>query len=114
MLKKGSTEGDILKVVNRDSQLNLNIETKTFNKGENELVDKNWTSGISADIISEKDNKVVIVNVKKIEKNAPKSLEEARGAVISDYQTYLEKQWIEELKAKYSVNIDKRVLAEVK
>ena len=114
MLKKGSTEADILKVVNKDSQLNLNIETKTFNKGENELVDKNWTSGISADNISEKNNKVVIVNVKKIEKNAPKSLEEARGAVISDYQTYLEKQWIEELKAKYSVNIDKRVLAEVK
>jgi len=114
MLKKGNSEADILKVVNKDSQLNLNVETKIVNKGENELVDKNWMAGISADIASEKDNKIVIINVKKIEKNAVKTLEEARGTVISDYQNYLEKQWIEELKKKYTVSINNNVLAEVK
>jgi peptidyl-prolyl cis-trans isomerase SurA len=114
MLKKGNTESEILKIINKDSQLNLNAETKIFNKGENEWVDKNWVAGISNDIVLEKDHKVVIVNVKKIEKNAQKSLEDARGAVISDYQNYLEKQWIEELKQKYTVSINQQVLSEVK
>ncbi|HEY3403055.1 MAG TPA: peptidylprolyl isomerase [Ohtaekwangia sp.] len=34
------------------------------------------------------------------------SFEEARPAVISDYQTYLEKSWIAELKKKYPVKIN--------
>jgi peptidyl-prolyl cis-trans isomerase SurA len=114
MLKKGASQAEILKVINKDSQLNLSVENKNFNKGENEWADKNWMVGISDDITSEKDNKIVLINVKKIEQNAIKSLEEARGTVISDYQNYLEKQWIDELKKKYTVSIDKQVLAEVK
>jgi peptidyl-prolyl cis-trans isomerase SurA len=31
--------------------------------------------------------------------------------VINDYQAYLEDQWITELKKKYPVNIDEKVLA---
>lgn len=40
----------------------------------------------------------------------PKSLKEARGLVTSDYQSYLEKEWIKELRAKYPVTVNEQVV----
>jgi peptidyl-prolyl cis-trans isomerase SurA len=42
-----------------------------------------------------------------------KRLEEVRGVVISDYQKYLESNWIEQLKKDYPVVINEAVKAEV-
>ena len=42
-----------------------------------------------------------------------KTLTEAKGAVISDYQTELEKQWIASLKKKYPVKLNEKVWKEV-
>lgn len=44
----------------------------------------------------------------------PETLADVRGQVTSDYQDVLEKRWVEELKAKYPVVIDKKVLKKVK
>ena len=44
----------------------------------------------------------------------PKSYQDSKGLVTADYQTYLEKEWIESLKKKYAVTIDKSVLATIK
>lgn len=114
LMKKKKTEKDILAVVNKDSQLNLQVETRVFNKGENEFVDKNWNPGTSADIKSEKDKKTVIVVTTKLLKPEPKSYVDSKGMVTADYQNYLEKEWIASLKAKYPVTIDKAVLATIK
>ena len=40
----------------------------------------------------------------------PKKLSEIKGKVISDYQNYLEKKWLDELRNKYSVTINNDVL----
>ena len=114
LMKKKKTEKEITDAVNKDSQLNLQVETKVFNKGENEFVDKNWNPGTSADIKSEKDKKTIIVVTNKLLKPEPKTYQDAKGMVTADYQTYLEKNWIASLKSKYPVNIDKTVLATVK
>lgn len=113
LMKKKKSEKDILALVNKDSQLNLQVETKIFNKGENEYVDKNWNPGTSADIKS-KDNKILIVITNKLLKPEPKSYLDSKGMVTADYQTQLEKEWIESLKKKYPVSIDKSVLASIK
>ena len=44
----------------------------------------------------------------------PQEASDVRGAVIADYQTYLENKWIEELKAKHKYKINKKVLKNVK
>ncbi|NTW32702.1 MAG: hypothetical protein HGB12_08775 [Bacteroidetes bacterium] len=43
-----------------------------------------------------------------------KSLTEARGLITSDYQAYLEKEWISNLKKKYPVEINKSVFETIK
>jgi peptidyl-prolyl cis-trans isomerase SurA len=57
---------------------------------------------------------VVIVNVKAIVPETPKKLSETRGIVTSEYQNYLEQQWINELRSKYKFDIKKDVLYSVK
>ncbi|MGZ4034220.1 MAG: peptidylprolyl isomerase, partial [Bacteroidia bacterium] len=114
LMKKKKTEKEILAVINKDSQLNLQVESRIFNKGENEFVDKNWNPGTSADLPSEKDKKTIIVVTNKLLKPEPKSYMDSKGMVTADYQNYLEKEWISSLKAKYPVTIDKAVLATVK
>lgn len=113
-LTDNKTEKDILADINKDSQLNLQVETRLFSKTDNEFVDKNWKAGISADMASEKDKKVVIVAVNKILPAGQKSYADSKGMVTADYQNYLEKQWLDQLKKKYSVTIDKNVLATIK
>ena len=39
-----------------------------------------------------------------------KELSETKGKVISDYQDFLEKQWLDELKEKYQVRANTQVL----
>ena len=44
----------------------------------------------------------------------PQEVADVRGQVTSDYQDVLEQKWIEELKAKYPVTVNKKVLKQVK
>jgi len=114
LLLKKKTEKEILEELNKDSQLNLSVETRVFNKGENEFLDKSWNPGTSADLLDDKNKKVVIVVVDKLLAPTPKAYLDSKGLVTADYQTYLEKEWIESLKKKYAVQIDKTVLATIK
>ena len=114
LMKKKKTEKEILTEINKNSQLNLQVETRLFNKGENEFVDKNWNPGTSMDMKSEKDKKIVIVVTNKLLKPEPKSFQDSKGMVTADYQNYLEKAWVDSLKEKYPVTIDKNVLSSVK
>lgn len=40
----------------------------------------------------------------------PKTLEEARGYIIADYQDHLEKEWVKELTAAYDIKVHEEVL----
>jgi peptidyl-prolyl cis-trans isomerase SurA len=112
LLKAGKDEKTILATLNKDSQLNVTADHKTWNKGENAMVDANWKAGVSAD--QAKDGRVIIVSTSKITPPSPKSLQEARGVITSDYQGQLEKEWVESLKQKYPVVINREVLKQVK
>lgn len=111
MLKKKKTQKEILDAINKDSQLNLQIESKAFLAKENDLVDANWNPGISPDKTI--DGKVVFVEVKKLLKPEPKEFNESKGLVTADYQNFLEKEWIESLRKQYPVVVNKEVLSTV-
>ena len=46
--------------------------------------------------------------------NGPDSFTDVRGAVVTDYQDYLENEWIKELNEKYAVKINNDVLFTIK
>ncbi|MGI8893412.1 MAG: peptidylprolyl isomerase [Bacteroidia bacterium] len=107
--KKGMTREELLKQINSDSQLKLTIREGKYSKGENDIIDKiAWQKGLSNDINQE--GSMVFVDVKEVLPAQPKKLEESRGLVTSDYQSQLEKQWIQSLKNRYSVEVNQEVL----
>jgi peptidyl-prolyl cis-trans isomerase SurA len=112
MISKGKTEKEILAEVNKDSQLNVQAERKLWTKGENAAVDGNWKAGTSADQM--KDNRVTFVHTYEVQQPKPKTLQEARGVITTDYQNRLEREWVDSLKAKYPVQVNREVLKLVK
>lgn len=113
LVKKGKlTDEEILKQLNKNSQLNLKIESGKYLKNENSLIDSiPWVVGITQNIVT--DGSVVFIKISQIIPKQPKTLIEARGLVTADYQTYLEEKWLNELKAKYTVEINKEVLSAI-
>ncbi len=98
-----------------DSIQSVRIQTGKFEKGDNNYVDMTeWKTGLSGELNSTVDKNIVFVNVKAILPPQEKALAEAKGIITSDYQTYLEKQWIEELRSKYPVTVNQEILEKVK
>ncbi len=109
LLKKQKPLVEILTTINKDSQLNLNTKDGKFLKGENEIIDAiTWQKGLSPDM--NRNNSVVFVDVLNIIEPTPKTLDEAKGIITADYQNYLEKEWIKQLRAKYPVSVNQDVL----
>ena len=71
-----------------------------------------WKKGLS-EIVKDK-GKTTFFYVHQIIKPVPFPLDEIRGLVISDYQEYLEKIWVEDLRKKYEVEIDQSILSSLK
>jgi peptidyl-prolyl cis-trans isomerase SurA len=111
MVKEGKSDKDILAAVNAKAANSLSITSNKFLKKDNAMIDANWKKGMSDDM--EKDGKVVFVNVKAVLAPEPKSLDEVRGLVTTDYQNYLMDQWLKDLHAKYTVNVNQHVLSQI-
>ena len=122
-----SVDTDLLNQIIAFAQSNSPEETKKrFNTGQTELVmHQSSTVERSSDLakgvlfkvgtMTEPDvnQGLRITRFKKVEGVYPaskKSLKESRGYVISDYQDQLEREWIADLRERYDVNINKRVL----
>lgn len=100
-----STSAKVLeKSFNTEKPLTLEIAAGKFQAGENTLLDSlEWKTG---EINYKKGNRFVYIWSKALLEPTAKTLDEARGQVISDYQNYLEKEWIKELRKKYAVALN--------
>jgi len=109
-LRKGLSSEEILKKFNEKEENFVRIEKGVFSKGQNNIVDaKIWgAKSLSAD-----KNKTTLLKGKLI---APtrREFDEVKGSVIADYQSYLEKLWINKLENKYNIIINKEVLNKLK
>jgi peptidyl-prolyl cis-trans isomerase SurA len=81
-------------------------------KDENALVDaQNGVPGPGPVVEGEGDESNSFILIKEIRSPEPKELDDARGQITSDYQTYLEEEWINKLKEKYPVEVNKDLLS---
>lgn len=102
-LKKDSSDKAILLAVNQDDALGVNIVYKTYEKGQDKKIDKlNWDKSIHK-IKDKSTNNTEFVKIESLLAPGQKELKETLGPVTSDYQKYLEDEWIETLKLKYNV-----------
>ena len=110
-LNRGNiNNSEILDIINKESQLNLQIVSNKFVKGDNDYIDRlNWKNGISKDI-KDNDGSIIIVNILDVLEAGSMSLNEVKGKVISDYQKYLDSNWISYLRSKYKYSINKELL----
>ncbi len=111
-LKKGLTNDEVKEKINADSQLNLEIKEDKYLKGDNEIIDQaEWQAGISENLNIDK--QIIFVNILQVLPPQPKKIEEARGIITAEYQNYLEKEWIKELRNKYSYKVNDEVLKSI-
>lgn len=112
--KKGKPSKDeLLQEFNANSSLNLRVESDKYEKDE-EVILKNvtWEKGLQGPI-KDGQNQVYVL-VKEVLPAQPKTLKEARGLVTAEYQNYLEKEWIKELRSKYEYNANEELLKKIK
>lgn len=113
-VNKGKITDDMLQqTFNKDSQLNLKVEKGIFTREEREALQKmNFSKKITDNVTD--NGQVIFAKVNKVIPAGPKTLNEAKGPITSDYQNALEKEWIDSLKVKYAVTVNKDVLYSIK
>ncbi len=100
VLKKFNKKSDVVQAITRTVEKN----------NASELDPMPWIAGSMTDmIIIEKDNFYSFKKVERLMEPTPKALNECRGPVIADYQDHLEQEWVNELRAKYKVEINTQV-----
>jgi len=109
MVSAGTDRSEIAAQLNQGSQLNIEIQEGVFTREDKDVLAQiQWTKGLSKNV--ELNGQVFIVFVKDILAPSPKKFTEAKGVATSEYQNYLEQQWIRELRSKYSYSSYKDVL----
>ncbi len=109
-LQAGTTDPEIIEAeINVDGQSLVSIEKGKWEAGDNAIVDYYVFDQTKPETLNEE--LVYVYGDKKDE--AVKTLDEARGLYISDYQDYLEKLWVESLRDKYKIKIKKGLLKKV-
>ena len=113
LLMRGEELATIKKQINSDGKINVITVSDVFEIDQSELPE---------DIIPEKgvsdiklnDGFYVVVNIKEVIEPTLKEFDEVRGTVISDFQTEIEKKWMQSLRYKYEVKINNKSLKKLK
>jgi len=109
MLKDDKDKSAIAGELNKESQLNLQVQEGIYAQDDNALLAKApWKVGLSEDIAD--NDQIVILQFKEIMPPAVKKLDEARGMITSEYQTFLEQEWIASMRKEHKYNVNKEVL----
>lgn len=96
-----------------ENPLSITVEERRLEEGLNPVYDAalaelNGEPGITA--VEEVDGQLRFVQIVEVLPPTGKTLDEARGKVIADYQDFLEKSWIAELRARYDCEVNTEVL----
>lgn len=112
-LLKGKDAAFVKEKLNTKDKVSVMEKTGLYDKDSDALPKQSvWKAGIS-DVIKE-GNYYYVIKTNKVLPAGPKTLDEARGRVVNDYQQYLENNWVNELKKEFSVSVNQEVFEKVK
>lgn len=111
LLKKKLSIAEIVAKLNEPTQVFI-YEEKKYSENENPVIDKiSWEKADQKMI--KHDGKFYVVVVKEKVGPQPKKLDEARGIITSDYQKFLEEEWIQSLRTKYPIIVNREVFESI-
>lgn len=110
LAEKKKSSNDIKSKLNKEeTKAHVSAIEGKYEKGQYDVVDKiEWKPGLTP-VTKINDSSYQFILVKQIAGPEPKSLKEAKGYIVSDYQEYLEKTWLAELRSRYPISVDDAV-----
>jgi len=91
----------------------LQVQQGTFAPNQNPIVDNiRWREGVSQ--VRNLPNGYALVLVHEVLQPIAKQWNDARGYAVTEYQTYLENQWINELRNQFKVSVNRQLLRKVR
>ncbi len=116
-IENGLSTDSIIRKTNKENSLNLaNPKIGRFENGDDFYANYIFQSGKkeNMDFLMFEDPKspgsYILIRIHKFIPSIQKTLPEAKGPVTSDYQKYLENEWLEELKKQNPIIINQKVL----
>lgn len=111
--EEGKSVDFIKKELNKDAVVNIMIDEGYYEEGNNGIPKEyKLEKGVSK-IYKQGDYYYVILG-KEIVSSSQKTLEEARGRIVSDYQQYLEENWLDSLKKEFTYKVNEKTFKKVK
>lgn len=113
MFKQGNTPDQIKTKLNTKDTVEIMVNEGVYEEG-NDVLPSNVKPVIGITEPIQKEKYYFVSKVVKVIPAGPKTLDEARGKVINDYQQYLEENWVSDLKKEFKVNVNMPVFEKVK
>ena len=112
-MKKGKSKEEVETALNSETKKNVIFTNGTFDLKDNKLPSNlSFKEGI--DKIYEHNGAFHVIDVVETLPAGDKTLEEAKGNVINDYQIQIESDWIADLYDRFKVEVDQKALSAVK
>lgn len=113
LMAKDVPVDNIKKLVNTSGKVSVIFTQDTMNVNHQALPKTfDFKEGLSE--IYKHNDSYIVAKVGKVTPKKPKTFDEVKGLVMSDYQTNKENLWIEELKQKYKIVVNNEALKKVK
>ncbi|MFA6057830.1 MAG: peptidylprolyl isomerase [Taibaiella sp.] len=111
-LDKGGDVNEIMEKLTSDATpVQVSQQSGRFEFSRFPVDQSYFAEGKASKVFRNDDGTFSMVVANKLFKTAEeRTLDEARGFAIADYQDYLEKKWNDELKAKYPVKVEEKTL----
>ncbi len=113
LMEKGTSLDEIKKQVNTSRDDVVLFSEQELIKGKDILT--NTLSGEKGQIVvTEENNYITLIKVNEITPSRLKTFEETQGKVINDFQEDIEKSWMNSLRKKHAIEINKKTLRKIK
>lgn len=105
-----NSAADVAKKFNANNEVFTVIE-KLYERGKNKDLGSLWKAGDRSETKTDVGTKTSsFLKIEEIVPAQAKTLADARGYAVADYQDFLEKKWIEDLRKEYDVKINEESL----
>jgi peptidyl-prolyl cis-trans isomerase SurA len=113
LMKDGTPNSKIQEILNIDGKINAILTRGIFEKGQKELPEElEFKLGVSK--IHQGDNRFTVIKIDDVISPSPKKFEDVKGKVLSEYQNEVEKEWMDSLRKKYTVEVNQKTLKKLK